>query len=248
MVLLKKISLLSICLIFTSFAFKSAPANTMQTMVFATSFPKESFFYKKYQEIYTEAFMRLGYQFELNVYPSKRLAQVVNSGIIDGDVSRIKQMHSGNRYPNMVRVDESITEMNISAFTHNKELKINRWDAFTQNNLKIAYPRGYRIVEINLPGVVDKSRIIEISDSLQGCRMLIGERFDVLIDVKRTIELLLQENEFKDHQVKHAGILETIILYPYLHKKNDYLVAKLAHTLKNMKEEGVFEQIVNSIK
>ena len=246
----KRTSLLMLCLIFITISAISWSATTTEPriIIFATSFPQDSFFYKKYKDIYKEAFKRLGYQFKLEVFPSKRLAQAVNSGIIDGDASRIKQMNSENHFPNMRIVNEAITAMNISAFTNNKILKINDWVDLKHNDLKIAYPRGYRIVEINLPKVASNSRIIKVSDSMQGTRMLNGDRFDILIDVKRTVEVLLQKTEFTDHKVKHAGILETIILYPYLHKKNAHLVQKLAHALKNMKEDGQFQKIIDTIK
>jgi len=226
---------------------QSSSLKSYPTIVFATSFPQDSFYFKKYQGIYSEAFKRMGYNFELNVYPSKRLAQAVNAGNIDGDVSRIKLMHTNNKYPNMIRVDEPITTMDISAFGQNKNEIIRQWHDLKKGNYLVAYPRGYRIVELNLLPLVKTERIIEVSDSLQGCRMLIGNRFDILIDVKRTVELLLEQDEFQEHQVQHLGILETIILYPYLNKKNKHLVQDLAYTLKTMKNDGSYNQIIDQI-
>ena len=73
----------------------------------------------------------------------------------------------------------------------------------------------------------------------QGIEMLKARRIDVLI-VSTQIEDLAFMKTSAYNDVKCAGIVETKVLYPWLHKRHRHLVQPLADTLKTMKSEGRF--------
>ncbi len=54
--------------------------------------------------LYTEAFKRLGYKFNHHAYPSKRSSQMTDSGLADGQLSRV--FDYANKHPNVIRVKE----------------------------------------------------------------------------------------------------------------------------------------------
>jgi hypothetical protein len=54
--------------------------------------------------------------------------------------------------------------------------------------------------------------------------------------------------EFKDHRFYNAGPVDSISMFPYLHKKHRALVPKLAETLRRMKADGTYSLLINKVK
>ena len=54
--------------------------------------------------------------------------------------------------------------------------------------------------------------------------------------------VLLQTEEFRESGIYKVGELAFIPLYPHLHIKHGALVPQIAATMKEMRDEGLFEQ------
>jgi hypothetical protein len=86
---------------------------------------------------------------------------------------------------------------------------------------------------------VDKANIVTLSNTEQCMKMLQAKRIDLFI-VGTQIEdsTLMQSGAYKG--VKRVGIVETKVLYPWLHKRHKSLVRRLVETLEMMKLAGRF--------
>ena len=104
---------------------------------------------------------------------------------------------------------------------------------------KVGVMKGIKSMEQRLPLYLDKSSILVFSDAEQGLKILQAGRIDLFL-VSNQIEEsnFMRSGAYKD--IKCVGILETKVLYPWLHKRNMDLVRPLADTLKTMKSEGRF--------
>jgi len=212
------------------------PLQKNQTIVFTTIFPQSMAFFSKMSTTYTEAFRRMGYGFKLISQPGERAMIDANQGIVDGEAGRISIIDK-DKYPNLIMVPYPIVTMKDGAYSTDHSIKINGWESLAGKPYKVGLLKGIKSVEQKLPFYVDKTNIVTLSDIEQCMEMLQAERIDLFI-VGTQIEdsTLMQSGAHKG--VKRVGIVETKVLYPWLHKRHENLVRRLTDTLKTMKSEG----------
>jgi ABC-type amino acid transport substrate-binding protein len=56
----------------------------------------------------------------------------------------------------------------------------------------------------------------------------------------------LKSDKYKD--IVRVGIVEEIVLYPWLNKKHKALVPRLANALEAMKADGTFQKVIEAAK
>jgi ABC-type amino acid transport substrate-binding protein len=136
-------------------------------------------------------------------------------------------------------VPHPIATIKDGAYATDHSIKINGWESLAGKPYKVGLIKGIKSVEQKLPLYVDKADIVSLSDGEQCMKMLQAKRIDLFI-VSTQIEesTFMQSGAYDD--VKLVGIVETKVLYPWLHKRHENLVRKLADTLKTMKSEGQF--------
>lgn len=196
--------------------------------------------------IYSDLFARLGRDFELIHQPAKRSILDVNSGTYDGDAARIFDLNKNNPYPDIIRVDESVMNMELVAFTTKSTIKINGWQSLKSKSYITGHSRGYKIIESNLPKYIDKKQIVIVTDIEQGLKMLKAGRLDIFIDILGFEETIFQKtDEFKNSGIKSAGVLEVLVLYPYINKKHQALIPQIIKALQAMKNDGTHENLLN---
>jgi ABC-type amino acid transport substrate-binding protein len=190
---------------------------------------------------YTEIFKRLGMKIEFRDYPAKRASMETDAGNVDGEPGRISSYAA--EHPNLIRVEESPFSLNFSAFAVKDSIpQMNGWDSLKGTNYKVEYQRGIKICEINLPKVVSKENLSDVTEADQGLKKLISGRTDLFVYDEIGVLTLLQKPEFKASNVRFVGVMESGILYPCLHKKHAALAPKMAEIIKAMKVEGLIEK------
>ena len=259
----RKLSLILINLIVSATALSfaqsplSEPSSKMElvdkqyskTIRFSINQPENTYYYRFAKLLYTEAFGRLGYGFELYVFPSERGLLESNSGRMDGDAGRIRfDFALAAAYPNLVWVTEEVASVSIGAYTADDAIHLSSWKDFTSRNLVIGYLRGLKIAEKRLFDHVDAKYLFDVADIRQGLRMIRRGRIDVMVAVQASVESVLSEAEFKDSGIVLAGILEVVSVFPYLHKKHLELAPQLAIILKAMKKDGTYNRLVGQAK
>jgi len=220
---------------------ESAPAMKDNTFVMAIGRPENDYLGKWQRMSYTEIFNRLGIKVEFRDYPPKRASIETDAGNVDGEPGRPHRYAA--EHPNLIRVEASPFFQNFSAFAAKGSIPLLKgWDSLKGTDYKVEYRRGVTTCETNLSKAVSKENLTDITDPIQGLKKLASGRIDLFVYDEEWILPLLQTPEFKDSKIRSVGLMESVPLYAYVHKKNAALASKMAEIIKAMKSEGLIEQ------
>ncbi len=186
--------------------------------------------------IYKESFKRLGVTVSFSGCVPAHCGKYVTDGTADGEMART--LFYNKIYPKLVRTNEKIVTLNISAFSTNPSIKLDTWDDMAGNKYKVTYIGAYYIIDKNLTKLVHPSNIIYVNHWTDGLNKLSNKTADIYIGVERTV---LDEINGKETNIHKVGTLETLDFYPYFNKKHKLLAEKLARTLKEMKVDGTMK-------
>lgn len=198
-------------------------------------------------QVYTEAFKRLGMMFVYKQFPAQRASFMSDSGEVDGELSRI---YSYNEiHPNVIRVEEPHWSSGFIAVAAVPSIQLAGWESLKKTNYMVNYRRGIKGCEINLPKVV-KPENLEIVDSpSQGFKKLLVGWADIFIGSEMDIVSLIElDDEFRNSDLRIVGVMEKFTGHAFLHKKHKEIVPKLSGILKEMKKEGLFKKYRNTAK
>jgi hypothetical protein len=211
---------------------------------FAGPFSTDAYYWRLAELIYSEAFRRLGYGFELHGFPFERSLLEAESGRVDGEVGRIQFDEAlAAQYPTLIRVPEPVNQGVFAAYTLDSSLHLAGWADLGASKLMVGHPRGYKLTEKRLGAYVDKTRMLEFTHIGQGLKMLQRHHIDLLVANQSTVDDVLATAEFKEAGIVMAGILEVVQLYPYLHQRHRALAPQLAAVLKAMKNDGTWQRL-----
>ncbi len=188
-----------------------------------------------YDLVLKEAFVRLGREIDIIKLPAERSLTNANKGITDGDFVRITGLDE--IYPNLIRVSEKIADFEFVAFSKHKSFKVTGWDILRPYNVAIV--RGWKILEENIVG----------TESL-----VMAKKQDVLftlLDMDRTDVVVYSRYEgyevISKLEIKGVKTMEPALavreMFLYLNKKHKALVPLVAAALRQMKDDGTFDDI-----
>jgi len=207
-------------------------ARTTQQQTFKTAFANA---------ILQEALRRNNIHYQSIYVPSKRSLSWSNSGKVDGELMRVKniaQLSPANTQ-NLVRIEQPIIEIQLAAFT-NKNITLSGWSSL--RGYRVHYLRGRKAFEKKLSSVASSSDINTTNDLAQAMRILTSGRTDiVLADVFSATQLINATPAFKE--IKIGTVLQTIKLYSFLNHKHSHLVAPITTTLKEMMADKSYFKI-----
>lgn len=172
------------------------------------------------------AFRRAGVTLRLVKLPAERALRAADAGIIDGDLARIAGIEK--RYPNLVRVPESLIDWHFVAFSRDASITP-QWNVLRRH--RIGYIRGWKIYEQAFAGAAHVTRV---DDATQLFRLL---------DLGR-IEVALYAQAMGEAQLRQLGIdgvqrldppLATPPMYIYLHRRHAARVPQIAAALRALK-------------
>ena len=93
---------------------------------------------------------------------------------------------------------------------------------------------------------VARENVIVAETFEQATRLLAANRVDIFIEAALVMTFFQNHPEFKELPIRVAGEVESLKLFPFLHRSNADLAPLLAATLKAMKEDGTFQQLMNT--
>ncbi len=234
----------------TAKPFATVDLAQIKEITMSIPLPENTPYYDYVNWLFTEAFKRLGIKFILKTYPLARCSEEVNLEQVDGEVGRIYEFTANGTNPNHLRVEATSLTWETVIYAVKANLKVESWQSLKTNNYRVGYPRGNKRAGDMLTGLIapDKLVVVDEGDE-QGFKMLLADRFDIFIanGGKYTNEVMLQTVAFKGKGIYETGVLETMPLYPYLHKKYATLAPKLAATIKEMESEGLMKQYAQDI-
>ena len=192
--------------------------------------------------IFTEAFKRMDKELVYSYYPLKRGSVMSDIGEIDGEIGRLYDYN--RKHPNLIRVEEPIISIRLSAFANDPDIKLKGWESLIGTGYRVEYVMGSQICAEKLPNVVDKDKLSFVRNWSLGFNKLVAGRTDIFIVPERTVINALKTDEYKNIDIHIAGVMEEQTVHAFLYKKHKALVPKLSMILKDMKQEGLFEKYI----
>lgn len=189
--------------------------------------------------VYSEAFKRLGITFKYQHYPARRSTLLSNSGVLDGELSRIH--YYNENHPNMIRVEEPHWTSGFIAVAVDSSIQFNGWDSLRNQDFKVLYVAGIKGCEVNLPKVVRPENLDVVMQNSHAFRMLLKGRADLFIGSEMDLVSDLESEEFRSSPLKIVGVMEQFTGHAFLHQKHQTLVPKVSAILKEMKQEGLLD-------
>lgn len=189
--------------------------------------------------LYAELFRRVGLQVEIQKQSAERGLLNANSGIDDGDVSRV--LGIDQTYTNLVRIPEPVMYYQMVVFARKPNFTVAGPDSLKPYDVGIL--TGWKILERTIVGA---RSLVKVETGAQLFSMLDRGRIDVAVIEK--LEGL--------HFLKTMGIHDVRVLEPayvqgdwflYLNKKHAALVPRLTEELRKMKQDGTHQRLFDSV-
>lgn len=183
-----------------------------------------------------EAYRRLELSIEIHRLPSARSGINVDRGVDDGNGPRI----DGYRkfFPNLVMVPEKVIDFDFVGFTRDPNINPKSWSDLA--NLNVGLVTGWKILEKNITA---SQSMTKVRDTEQLFKLLKRDRIDIAI-IERWTGL---------YAAKQAGIADLHVVEPpfankpmyfHLHKKHADLAVKLAEAIREMKQDGTYDRLL----
>lgn len=192
--------------------------------------------YAKISEyVMRDAYSQLGVDMSIISLPAERAIVVANSGTVDGELYRIKNIHS--TYNNLIMIPIPIGKMEGIAITKDKNLSPNTWESL--NNHKVCFRNGVKFSEVGLSNITATA----VNLNTQLFDMLEKDRCEIIVIARITSIPLTMKFIATTKKPLYQSVLQTYPLFHYLHKKNEHLVPELTEVLKGMQSEGLINKI-----
>jgi len=225
-----------VAILFFLFAFAHANEMPKLTINIAWGEPERSFVYDVTQEMFKRAKINV----LLQDMPNKRSLINANSGVDDGDATRVWEINK--YYPNLVPVPVQSFNIDIVAVT-NRDIKIERvsdlhhYNVGVINGMKIAVLMAEEAKPLSLSKVTKHDTLL---------KMLASNRLDVVLVNKAS--LFNHIDKIKDRGFYLvAKPLMTRPLYLQLHKKNEKYVPRLQAALESIHADGTYQRIYDDV-
>jgi polar amino acid transport system substrate-binding protein len=191
------------------------------------------------RRIHAEAFRRLGIPVTFVVYPTMRLSVMLERGDVDGEAQRARVY--GAAHPELVRVEEPVTDGQFAFFVANTTVRLSRLEELPASNLRAQYRRGVMVCENALKAWQPADRMFDVTSTEQGLRNLLdGPPEFFHCDTELSVASTLYTEPFKGvTTIRKLLVIDESPLYPYLHRRYAALAPRLAGVLRQMKAEGL---------
>lgn len=217
-----------------------APTAPAAPIVIGTEAAPEGYFARLATLIHTEAFKRVGRSIRFDFVPLARQRVLIDSGAIDADGGRIHEF--GAAHPNLVRVEESHTDLNFALYAAKPGLRLQNLEQLKSNELRVEYRLGILLCEQALTPVLAPQRLTTTSSEEQGVQKLLFDRTDLYCDLDMAVRRVSNLPEFRDRPPVHkAYSFGPVPIHMYLHSKHAELAPRLAIAIKQMKAEGLID-------
>lgn len=187
-----------------------------------------------YNQISAEIFKRLNIKLNYIRLPSKRSLLYANKGIDDGNISRIKGMEK--KWPNLMRVPESVMTWEFTAFSRTNDVKLNGWKSL--RDYTVGHVRGWQIYEKK---AADAKKVIKAKDASQLFKLLKTGRIDIALFERAQAPYWFNKIGYSAKPLTPPLAVKP--LYIYVHKKHKNLVPKMTKVISEIKQDGTYKKI-----
>jgi len=217
------------------------PATGAEPITFSSGQPLHLYQGRVVVPILTEAFRRLGIEFEAVAYPSLRSLDLANAGLTDGELGRVREFHTitKGQYPNLRRVDFPVMTVVIGAYGAEGS-SIGGWADLVGQ--RVAHKRGRKALESRLAEHAKGATIVTTGDDETALRLVAKGRVAFAAMNEAAAESLIR-NRPELSAIGRAGILYEVGIYTYIHKRHGDLAHRLAKILEAMDADGSLDRI-----
>jgi polar amino acid transport system substrate-binding protein len=188
---------------------------------------------------YQELGKRLGIKIEIQALPAERALVNANSGVDDGDVSRVVGMEK--IYPDLIRVPEPVMHFELVAFSRKANFTVTNAESFKPYSIGIV--TGWKILEKT---IVDTKSMDKLENADQLFTLLDKNRIDVAVYEKLQGLLTIQKLGLTNINLLQPSYI-TGDWYLYLNKKHEAQIPEIAKAIKAMKDDGTHKRIFDSV-
>lgn len=219
----------------------AASAGAAPAFAFGTASTRASPIGMWQRRLYEEALRRLGWRMTVVELPLPRIAQMLRQGEIDGDMTRAPVF--GVEHPELVKVDMPLLSAVFSVYSL-KPGRLSSVEDLRASDWTVAFHRGVVGCEKRLADSFPASLLTGVNKTAQGLGMLERQRVQAFCDVSNEIfnEPMAQAMIERGQLHKLFDVGAPVPLNAYLHARHAELAPKLAATLKQMKDEGLFDR------
>lgn len=182
-----------------------------------------------------ELYTRLGFVPVVSHVPSERGFANLSQGLDDAMLGRVGGL--SKLYPDIVQMNEPITEVRYGAFSKNKNIRISDWNGFS--GLDVAIIRGWKIFERNITSYASMTHVYTAKQLFQ---LLDADRVDVVAYAYHPGKWMIRNLGLKNIHAVDTGF-EKRKLYFYMHKKHELLIPKADIELRRMRKDGSYKKI-----
>ena len=224
-----KRNLLSVIILLTLTAPGFAQQHTLRLNT-AFSGPVRAIF----EGVVKEVCARNNLKVKVQAPSAERALQQANSGADDGDGPRIAGL--SEIYANLIQVPEKVVDVEFSAFSK-KDIQIKDWESLKPYRVGILI--GWKILEANIVGT---KSLRKVKDAKTLFKLLENDRIQVAVINKVDGQAIIRRENLKNIKLITPP-LAVREMFLYLHKKHKDLVPQIAASLKELKDEGAYQQI-----
>lgn len=181
-----------------------------------------------------EAYRRLGITISFKDLPGAEALRQSNSGEVDGEVGRIDG--ASKQFTNLVQISIPISYMPGAVFSKDPDLHLVGWHSLRP--YRVGRVKGILFSEQGTRGmdVVVAEDYVELIDLLE------RDEVDVVVAPYLNGHVAIREHP-NGGELELNGVLETYLLYHYLHSKHRDLVPAIEKVLKSMVKDGTTTEI-----
>lgn len=233
---LKQTAILALCVAFTTIVHAGNVIELNTTGKPPLNTPDQSGFMDR---VAKEALRRIGYGLKTVQLPAERGLISANNGLEDGEMSRIAGL--SRSYPHLIQVPEKIMDWEFVVFGNHPGPPIRRWKDLKPYS--VAFLNGWKILERNVP---NESGTFKVNRPEQLFAMLKKNHTDLIIYERWAGLLYAREFGLNSIRVSNPPLAKRA-MYIYLNEKYRAIVPKLAEALRQLKQDGTYQQYYSSI-
>lgn len=187
--------------------------------------------------IIKRAYLHIDIDTKFMFLPGDRALLHANSGVVDGEISRIKRI--SQKFTNLLLVPVKINSIEAGFFTKDSRIHIEKWEDL--KNYRFVIVQGSKFIEKKTKKFhpfVTKSHKIAFD-------MLAANRTDIIVVSKLTGLFYLSKNLYPDIKPLNVSLIK-LPLYHFIHKKNKKLLPQITKAFQDMASKGEIQKIYDS--
>ncbi len=186
--------------------------------------------------IVREAYSLIGREIDVAMLPGSRAIKLSGLGAVDGELYRIGAINHG--YPDLVRVNVPIANLEVRAFSHSLDFPTNGWNSLKP--YRLAMMQGVKITDMHTKNM----QRVMVNNFHQLFSLLSKGRVDLVISTNIAGRIAIKELHLQNIKMLSPAV-QSFKVYHFVHKKNRELVPLLTAALTKMKKQGRIDQIFN---